>query len=124
VPIDSWQLTDDVLFARTIAVPFAWGDASPLNLGTVPADKIVESVSILVTEAFDGTGASLTVGDASDPDGLLIAAENDPTQLGGYESHPGISYGTDTVVQLTINPGSSPSQGQGLVTIRYNIINS
>lgn len=106
----------DARYASTATIAFAWGDASPKPLLTVPAGSRVLSVRLIVDTAFDGAGAALTVGDG-DPDRLLAAGENDPGTPGSYAAHPAVLYGADTALTLTITPGAGASQGAGAVII-------
>jgi hypothetical protein len=101
------------------SLPFSFGDASPAVIGTVPANKIVTAVRIVITTAFNGTGASLAVGSALDPDGLMDELGNDPAQVAEYESSPGTSFGLDTSVRLTISPGGGASAGAGVVFLEF-----
>lgn len=100
-------------------VRFDWGDATPKNLLTVTAGKLIEKVAVYVVEAFDGTSPALTVGDAGDTDRLMTAGQVDPAAAGTYEVRPNHQYGTDTVITLSITPGSGASAGSGLVAIEY-----
>lgn len=101
-----------------LSVPFSFGDSSPVTLGSVLANKLVESVTIFITTAFDGAGASLTVGDVGNVARLMPSTANDPATAGGYGAHPGISYGGTTSLLLTITPGSGATTGAGLVLIK------
>ncbi|NBC34077.1 MAG: hypothetical protein GVY13_15495 [Alphaproteobacteria bacterium] len=107
----------DARYAGTALVPFAWGDASPKPLLTVPAGTRVLTVRLIVDSAFDGAGAALAVGDAGEPDRLLAAAENDPSTPGIYAAHPAALYGAETALALTITSGAGTSQGAGAVIV-------
>ena len=107
----------DARYASTATIAFAWGDASPKQLLTVPAGRRVLTVRLIVDTAFDGAGAALAVGDAGDPGRLLAAAENDPGTPGTYAAHPAVLYGADTALTLTITPGAGASQGAGAVIV-------
>jgi hypothetical protein len=103
--------------ARSIQLPFAWGDATPAPIFTVPGDKLVYRVEIHISVGFDGASPELTVGDAGDTDRLMAAAQNDPTTPGTYATHPSHRYGADTAVSLGITPGAGATAGRGLVTL-------
>lgn len=91
---------------------FAFGDATPAAIGTFTG--AVLRVSLLITEAFDGTGASLQIGTVGTPNLLMDSSENDPTEIGRYEANPAIELSSDSIV-LTIVPGSGASTGAGYV---------
>ena len=97
---------------------FAYGDATPTPILTVTADKVVYSVELIITEPFDGTGASVTVGDAAVPDRLMATGENALTLVGSSTTAPAYGYGVDTPVLLSITPGAGASQGRGVIMIR------
>lgn len=104
--------------AEDIEIAFDYGDASPKALGTVPANKVIYSVKVILTTPFNGTGYSLTVGDAADNDRLVEATDTAPGTAGSYETNPASKYVADTEVLLYITPGTS-SQGSGVVVISY-----
>lgn len=99
------------------AIPFAWGDATPKPLFTVRAGKRIPLVSVVVTTAFDGAGAALTIGDANDTDRLMTADQNDPASVWTYEATPGYAYASDTALTLSITPGAGATAGAGTVYI-------
>jgi hypothetical protein len=100
-----------------IAYPFSWGDATPANVAMVAPNKRLFTVSIVITAAFDGINASLTIGDDGDNSRLMTVDENDPLVVGEYETNPGYAYGTSTQIKLYITPGSGASQGAGFVLL-------
>lgn len=97
---------------------FAYGDSSPSTLETVAAGKAIINAKILVEEAFNGTGAALKLGDASDSESVMAAADNDPATVGTYETSPAKSWGSSTALRLTITPGSGASTGSGVVVLQ------
>lgn len=97
---------------------FAYGDSSPSTLETVASGKAVVNAKILIEEAFDGTGATLKLGDVSDAESVMAAADNDPATVGTYETAPGVSWGSSTALRLTITPGSGASTGSGVVVLQ------
>lgn len=103
--------------AGAIEIPFAYGDATPELITTVPAGKFVYEVDIIITTAFNGVGAALAVGDVAIPDRLLAATENAPGTAGTYSTHPNVAYIVSTAVNLTITPGAGASQGAGIVRL-------
>lgn len=106
--------------AGTYQANFAYGDASPAIVATVPAGKAVFEVEVVILNPFDGVGATLSVGDAGLSDRLMASIENDPTQRGSSTTAPAYQYASDTDIILTITPGAGASQGNGIVFIRTN----
>lgn len=102
-----------------LVLDFSWGDASPEAIGTLPADKTALAVLLSIETAFNGSGAALSVGPSGSPAALMATSQNDPATAAQYETFPGISYGTDRTLYLTITPGSGASTGHGQVVIEY-----
>ena len=107
----------DARYRSATVVPFAYGDASPKPLLTVPAGGRVLAVRVIIDSPFDGAGAALSVGDAAGPAGLMPAGANDPAVPGTYAAHPAALYATGTALTLAITPGAGASQGTGLVML-------
>jgi hypothetical protein len=100
-----------------VVVRFAYGDATPAPLATVPAGKHVFALRLFVEEPFDGLGATLAVGSPGSPHELLSPTDNDPAQAGTYVMHPDKHYSSETPILLTIVPGAGASVGFGQVQI-------
>ena len=97
---------------------FHYGDATPKLLLTVPANKVILSVNIVITTAFNGTGAALTVGDASNYSSVVAATDNNPSVISNWTIEPGVFFGSNTPIYLSITAGSGATQGTGLLTIQ------
>jgi hypothetical protein len=100
-----------------IEIPFAFGDATPLELFVAEAGKLIERITIFVRAVFDGSNPSLTIGDEGDPVSLMSATENNPSEVAAYQVTPNLHYVSDTQVLLFITPGLGASQGSGLVVV-------
>lgn len=107
----SWAATG------TFEMLFNFGDATPKNLMIIPADKIIQDVSIILMTAFDAT-STLSVGDAGDINRLLSTTDNNTLETGTYTTEPAYKYGVNTQLTLSITPGVT-TQGSGLVVITY-----
>ncbi len=104
----------------SVQTSFAWGDATPLMLGTCPAGRVVVNVMIAIMTPFDGASPSLTIGDDADNSRLMTAAENDPTNADLYVATPLHEYVASTYMKLWITPGGGASAGTGTVFITYS----
>lgn len=102
-----------------ISLPFSWGDATPSTIGLVPANKLITRVELLISEEFDGTAPALRVGFTGSLDALMAANQNDPAAVATYETNPGLKFGSDKTLLLSITPGSGASAGAGLVVVTY-----
>ncbi len=97
---------------------FNYGDATPKNLMIIPANKIIESVSIVLMTAFDDPATSLSIGDAGNVNRLLSTTDNTTLVAGTYTTEPAYKYAVNTQITLSITPGAT-TQGNGLITITY-----
>lgn len=103
---------------NSLTIPFSYGDVSPELIGVVPANRLIYSVEIIITTAFNGTSPTLSVGDASNYSSLMNTGQNLPGTTGTYQSTPSFLYGSATNVYISIAPGSGGSSGAGFVSIR------
>lgn len=92
---------------------FAWGDASPALVHTIPGGHIVFRCTINIETAFNGTGATLSVGIGNNDGVFMGVSQNLPGVVASYETYPGFSYASDTPIYLTIVPGGGASAGKG-----------
>jgi len=124
-----WQVFNDTgspvvatsLFAPielTVSNTYSYGNVSPQLLATIPANKTIYQVEIIVEAIMNGTSPVLTVGDASNYSSLMSSTQNNPAVIGTYYSTPSFQYSNVTPVYLSITPNGS-STGNGLVIIRY-----
>jgi hypothetical protein len=100
-------------------VPFAFGDSTPSLIGQIAANKNILSVQVFVSAAFNGVGATLSVGPTALPTDLMTTLENNPALVGEYSVYTVKSYGTATNLYLHIVPGAGASTGTGVVVIEY-----
>lgn len=99
--------------------PFNFDDASPETIFTIPANARIVSVIVQQLYAFDDPAATIEVGDAGNMARLMSASQNNPNEVGEYESHNPHQYILATDLKLSINPGASTT-GSGVVAITYN----
>jgi len=97
-----------------------WNGAAQTIIHRVSHNVRVLNVSVELIVAFDGTGASITVGDAGDNDRFMEVSENDLHSVGKYYSFPNHLYNeaTEQEVIAFLTPGSA-SQGTAEVLITY-----
>lgn len=100
-----------------IRVPFNWGDATPKTIITLPANTTVFTAQIVIQTPFNGTGATLRLGDSGNLSRLIATAQNDPTSALTFTSAPAYTYTSSTSILLSITPGSSASAGSGFVLL-------
>lgn len=112
-----WQPSGGAGSNPFVEMVFAFGDASPQLITTVPANKYVISCSMLITEAFNGTGATLEIGSAGTPDDIMATSDSAPSVLSTWAVNPNVKYGSATAIYLTITPGAGATTGRGLLVI-------
>jgi hypothetical protein len=96
---------------------FDHGDASPKPLFIIDADRIIESVTIILMTAFNAT-SSLQIGTATTPNILFDVTDINTQATGTYTTEPATKFAANTQLILTITPGAT-TQGNGLVSINY-----
>lgn len=99
-----------------LSVTFAWGDATPALIASVPAGKTVFKVEVVILTTFD-TPSILTVGDSSDNSRHVGVNDTELNQVGGYQTNPNLVYVSTTDVNLYITPGVGNTQGNGLILL-------
>ena len=97
---------------------FHYGDASPSPLMTIPANKAVLQCQIVILTAFDGTGATLSVGSAASTyTDIMNTTDNMPTELSTWTVEPNTVYVVNTPILLKITPGAGATAGMGIIRI-------
>lgn len=91
-------------------VEAVWNQVSPALVYAVPAGQVATSVTVEVTETWDGVGAAISLGDGVTPDLYLQAGETELTALASFDKT--IHTIAAASVYLTITPGSGASQGR------------
>lgn len=99
-----------------LSIRFAWGDATPALIATVPANKTVLKVEVVVLTGFD-VPSGITVGDSADHERLFNVPDLDLTQAGTYQARPNCIYIASTPVNLYLSLGSGGAIGKGIVLI-------
>ena len=96
------------------------GGSGTTAVGTVSDGSRITLVSIEVTQAFDDSNATLTVGDTGDADRLVSDDMIDLTSTGTYAIQPAYQYttGSDATINAYLNIGSS-TQGSAKVLVSY-----
>lgn len=109
--------TTSPLLVSSLRCAFGFADVldGSVLVGVCPAGRIVKSVLLEIEAAFDA-GMALTVGDGLAAGRLMVAMENDPTQVAKYENAVGHQYGVDASVRVYVS-GVVPTMGAGVVTI-------
>ena len=103
--------------APGIVTSVAWNEAgSPRTLLAIPAGFVIDHVVIVITETWDGVGASVSMGYDSDPSALLVV--NTPGDLTAGEStslSTPISGATSTLAAWS--PGAGATGGRATLQV-------
>lgn len=100
---------------------FDFNDSGPLLIYTAPpGGKVILSVELYVSEAFDDAAATAVVGTTGTPDLLMQNDDLNLQAVGDYENNPVIEVAGGEQVFLTLTPGTS-TQGKGGVIIRPGV---
>jgi hypothetical protein len=98
---------------------FAFGSGATITAFTLPANAVVNTVTVIVDTAFDGTNPSLSVGNAgatskyfASTDGLLTVADR-------YDvPYQGVALGTTDAIEISYSAGGS-TVGAGRMLVTY-----
>ena len=101
----------------TYSLNFNYGDVSPELIANLPAGSVVSNAKIIILTPFNGSGATLSVGDAIDYTDLMAINSNDPSIETSFQTNPGYKYISATNTYISITPGIGATQGSGIVTI-------
>lgn len=104
----------DALTQKVTITPRASGT---IDLGYVGNGVRVVSVSVEVTEAFDGT-MELAIGDGTVADRLMATGENDLQEAGVYVANPIWQSGADETMLVATATGTATT-GTAIVTFTY-----
>ena len=106
--------------AGTLTTTIVHTTGASVVIGNVSQNKKVQTVTVDVTTAFDGTSPTLTVGDAGDTDRLMTNDYLDLTDVATYEATPNFTYtnATDTSILAYFDADSSTT-GTAVITITY-----
>ena len=97
---------------------FTQGSTSPVVIFNPPDNSTIMKVQVQVTTAASASGASVTVGNASDNDRFMEASDIDLETAGIYEKGCIDNLGVSPeAIQLFITPGGQIFSGE--VTIWY-----
>jgi hypothetical protein len=100
-------------------VDFTYATASPVAVGAaLPASARVLEVKLNVTQAFNGAGPTLTVGDAGTPDRFIALDENDLTEVSVQCTDASHLYSLSTQVTATLS-ATSATTGVANLTVLW-----
>jgi hypothetical protein len=94
---------------------FSYGDASPAVALIVGQPSEILSVTLKIVSAFNGVGATLSLGTSADSGLIFSAAEVSPGTEAIFEFTPLLKCAAGTTLILSINPGAGATQGSGQV---------
>lgn len=100
------------------SVDFTYDTASPINVGSaLPASARVLEVKLNVSQAFNGAGPTLTVGDAGVPDRFMTVEENDLTEVALHCADASHVYSLSTQVTATLSAAGATTGTANLTVL-------
>ncbi len=88
-----------------------WSDASPVAVWTMPTGQSLDNIEVQVIEAWDGAGASITIGTAGDPARYFATGDSELGVAGRTYEQDFDEAGLIAIV-CTVTPGAGASTGQ------------
>lgn len=106
---------------KTQIETIGYGTSSPVTIFTPPANGRIETVIVKVTEAFNGTSPSMSVGVSGTPAKYMGATDILLATVGVYEVSPLYTEdGTPDAVIVTFVAGEGASTGSCEVSVTYS----
>ena len=99
-------------------IAFSWGDATPRIIQEMVTGLTINMIKLVIQTAFNGTGATLSLGIIGTPELFMATTENIPSVVGTYIVTPGYKFTSTNTVRLFITPGSA-SSGNGVILIDF-----
>lgn len=100
-----------------VTYAFSYNSITIVPLKLIGRNLAILRVEMCLTEAFDATSPSLSIGDSANHERLMARSHNDPSQAATFATYPGVSYDEDTQLNLYITPGSAGTRGAGIVSL-------
>lgn len=110
-------MSEKIIGASSEEIAFSWGDATPRIVYEMIAGLTVNTIKLIIFNAFDGVGATLSLGITGTPELFMKIIEIDPTKIATYLVTPGYKFATTDTIRLFITPGSGASKGNGVIVI-------
>lgn len=95
----------------------AFNDLSPISLTTLQANDKVIKATVIISQAFDGAGASVMVGTDAVQDLIVGANDIDITDVGTYEVFPQYFATGSTELKVFIAPGTLATTGEVFISL-------
>lgn len=95
----------------------SFGDASPATIFTVPLGSALDRLTVEVTETWNGTGASVTVGTVATPDLLFDTTDTVLDALATFDKDTYLEGSVAIILTIVTGVGAS----QGKVTIQGSV---
>lgn len=96
---------------------FAYGDVASRLVVQVPRPTLALCVNLIVTEAFNGVGATVSVGTAAQAESLVPANKSQLDIATEFESDPNVVLGSGDDIYLYLTPGAGATHGAGYLVI-------
>ena len=101
--------------------PLVFGSSSPVTMFTLPANAVIEKVTVIVDTAFNGTAPTMTVGISGTTSKYVGATDVDLKTAGQYIVHnSSIANGSTEALIITYSADSS-SVGAARVLVDYSV---
>lgn len=103
-----------------VLINFSYGDATPQLIASLGAGDLVVSSQLVIEDAFNGIGASISIGTLGDPDAVFPSSGVLLSEEGIYIVDVSLVISIPTDLYLFITPGSAASAGSGFLFLSIN----
>lgn len=98
-------------------VNFAFGDASPMVISPGQPAQVILQITVHIATAFNGAGASLTVGTVASPSLYVESSQLDLAVETEFQINVGKNMTAATDIIATITPGTGATTGAGWILV-------
>lgn len=122
------ELTVEVRRRQWSAGAVGVGETTPI-FAVAKGERVLAAGCRITTAWAGGSTATITLGDTTDPDGLLPTADVTETTAGVYDSATGALlagngklYAADDTVDVVYTPGATPGATNGVVVFWIAVV--
>lgn len=99
----------------------AFGSSSPISMFTLPANAVIEKVTVIVDTAFNGTAPTMSVGISGTTSKYVGSSDVDLKTAGCYVVHNTQDANVSTEALIITYAPDSSSAGAGRILVDYSV---
>jgi hypothetical protein len=108
---------NDAITAAEKDIYFSYSDVASRLIYTTSSNEIILTITVVILVPFDGTSASISIGDSAVNNRLANNTQIYLSEVGEYSINPTYKYTSATPINLYLTPGAGATQGNGYIII-------